>query len=401
MTTSTFRLTPLLIAALLGTMAMMAYVAIIGPVVRQLGVPELVAGVSMAIGGVFWMLLARPWGRLSDRMGRKPILLAGLSAFALAYAVLALYVDMALRTALPALLTMGMLVGTRALIGAFYAAVPPTAAAAIADNIAPLERQQAMAKLGSATALGMVAGPAIVSTVSAHGLQWGFYATALLPMLGSLILLLWLPWQPAPRHGTTSASTQRPAALKLFDPRLRLAMATALTAMMTVSIAQVSIGFFAMDRLSLDADTGARVAGHVLTSVGVALILAQQCVIRLPGIALERWIVAGASIAALGYAGTYFVGSALMLTLTNSIGAFGMGFVFPSFQAMAANAVEPHEQGAAAGSASAAQGLGMVIGPIVGTLLYTIAPGIPYAFMALTMTALAIAVPLHSRRPAH
>ena len=58
-----FRLAPLLLAALVGTMAMMAYVAIIGPVVRQLGISEMVAGISMSIGGVFWMLLARTWGR--------------------------------------------------------------------------------------------------------------------------------------------------------------------------------------------------------------------------------------------------------------------------------------------------------------------------------------------------
>ncbi|RMX08455.1 MFS transporter [Corticibacter populi] len=397
-----FRLLPLLAAALVGTMAMMAYVAIIGPLVRRLGVSELVAGVSMAIGGVFWMLMARWWGRLSDRRGRKRVLLIGLGVFGLTYLALAVFVDAALRQPLPALWVAVVLIATRSVIGAFYAAVPPTAAATIADNVAPEGRHAAMAKLGSANALGMVAGPAIISQVSAQGLEWGFYATAMLPLLGFACIALWLPAQipvaatasakplqpsmPAPRPGVPG----RAAPMALWDRRLRPAVLTAFIAMMSVAVAQVSVGFFAMDRLGLDETGGARAAGHALACVGVALMLSQQFVIRLPHIALPHWVLAGALISAGGFASVFLAHSLPGLLLAYAVGAFGMGFIFPSFQAMAANAVAAHEQGAAAGNVSAAQGLGMVLGPLIGTGLYQLAPVAPYLWIAAALLLLAI-----------
>src|SRR5699024_9334980 len=80
---------PLVFAAFLGTMAMMAFVGVIGPVVRELALPEWVAGAAVTTGGMLWMALARAWGRLSDRRGRNPVLLIGFAAFALTYLLLA------------------------------------------------------------------------------------------------------------------------------------------------------------------------------------------------------------------------------------------------------------------------------------------------------------------------
>ena len=74
---------PLVFAALTGTMAMMAFVAVVGPIVRRFALPEWVAGLSVTAGGLLWMLLARWWGGVGDRRGRKPVLLVGFAAFAL------------------------------------------------------------------------------------------------------------------------------------------------------------------------------------------------------------------------------------------------------------------------------------------------------------------------------
>jgi DHA1 family tetracycline resistance protein-like MFS transporter len=119
---------PLVFAALTGTMAMMAFVAVVGPIVRRLGLPEWVAGLSVTAGGLLWMLLARWWGSVSDRRGRKPVLLVGVGVFALVYLALAVGVDLALHQAIAPAAALVLLVAARALIGAFYAAVPPTAA---------------------------------------------------------------------------------------------------------------------------------------------------------------------------------------------------------------------------------------------------------------------------------
>ena len=84
-----------------------------------------------------------------------------------------------------------------------------------------------------------------------------------------------------------------------------------------------------------------------------------------------------------------------------TLAAFGMGLVFPTFQAMAANAVEPHEQGAAAGVLSAAQGLGMVLGPLAGTLLYHVTPALPYLLVGGALIALSAHTATRRRAAAH
>ena len=150
----------LVLAALIGTMAMMSFVAVIGPVVRLLGLSEWHAGLSVTAAGVLWMLAARPWGQLSDRIGRKRVLMLAMSAYTVVYIALAVFIDVALQTIPPVLVSVLVLVGARGLIGLFYAAVPPTAAALIADKAPTGQRAKFLARLGSANALGMVLGPA-------------------------------------------------------------------------------------------------------------------------------------------------------------------------------------------------------------------------------------------------
>ena len=374
----------LMLAALTGTMAMMAFVAIVGPLVRRLELPEWVAGLSVTTGGLLWMLLARRWGGMGDRHGRKPVLVVGFAAFALVYLALAYGIDLALRRDITAAAALVLLVVARGLVGAFYAAVPPTAAALVADTTPPAARPAALAKLGSANALGLVLGPAAAGWLAGRDLALALYFAALLPLLALVVVALGLP-SGAP------AAARPPGAppMKLLDRRLRVAALTAFAAMGSVAIAQVLVGFFAIDRLNLSVVEGARVAGSSLAAVGCSLMVAQQLVMRLKHVPMGRWIGVGALIAGLGFFGVTLVTTQWQMLLSYAVMSFGMGMIFPNFQALAANAVLPHEQGAAAGTLSAAQGLGMVLAPLIGTMLYRVAPALPYAVVGTGLWGLA------------
>lgn len=384
----------LVFAALAGTMAMMSFVAVVGPVVRLLGLSEWHAGLSVTAAGVLWMLSARRWGGLSDRIGRKRVLVIALLAYALIYIVMALFVDTALRSPPAVWFSVLALVGTRALVGLFYAAVPPTAAAWVADAAPPGERAGVMAKLGSANALGMVIGPAAAGWVAYQNLSLTLYVAALLPLLALGAVAWGLPPAAAP-----VATADRPrSTLAWHDARLRLPVLAVLLAMISVTIAQVTVGFFAIDRLRLSPADGARMAGLALTAVGVGLILAQVGVMKLKGVPPRRWIAVGALVSGIGFASVALVQAPWQLLATYAVAAFGMGFVFPSFQALAADSVDAHEQGAAAGAVASVQGFGMVIGPMVGTLLYRVAPALPYLLVGVLLLALSVAAVLHARR---
>lgn len=372
----------LVLAALIGTMAMMSFVAVIGPVVRLLGLSEWHAGLSVTAAGVLWMLAARPWGLLSDRIGRKRVLLLAMSAYTLVYIGLAVFIDVALQVVPSVLLSVLVLVGARGLIGLFYAAVPPTAAALIADQAPTGQRAQFLARLGSANALGMVLGPAAAGWLAYRNLPLALYVAALLPLL-ALALIAWrLPATPA-----VAAQARARVPMARLDPRLRLPQLAAFLAMVSVTIAQVTVGFFAIDRFALDAAAGARMAGIALTAVGVGLILAQVLVMKLE-VHPRRWIMLGALISGLGFASVAAVQQPWQLPAAYALAAFGMGFVFPSFQALAADAVQAHEQGAAAGTVAAAQGLGMVVGPMLGTLLYRGGASLPYLLVGALLLLL-------------
>ncbi|MHC9085135.1 MFS transporter [Luteimonas sp. RIT-PG2_3] len=377
----------LVFTALAGTMAMMSFVAVVGPVVRVLGLAEWHAGLSVTAAGVFWMLLARRWGALSDRIGRRRVLLIALAAYALIYLLMALFVDLALRDPPRVIVSVIVLVATRAAIGAFYAAVPPTAAAVVADEVEPGARASAMAKLGTANALGMVLGPAAAGWLATRDIALALYAAAALPLLSWLVL--W--WRlPATAPKPSAGGGKRPT-LALLDPRIRLPAFTAFASMVSVSIAQVTVGFFAIDRLGLTPAEGARVAGLALTSVGGGLILAQALVMRMKSVPARRWIVLGAWISAIGFSSVALAASQGQLLVAYAVAAFGMGFVFPAFQALTADSVQSYEQGAAAGTVASMQGMGMMAGPLLGTLIYRWSPAAPYLAVGVVLVGLAVA----------
>ncbi|ADU66636.1 MFS transporter [Desulfurispirillum indicum] len=384
-------LRPLLIANALCVSAMMAFVAVVGPLVRALGLAEWHGGLAVTLAGVLWMLLARPWGRASDRYGRKPILLLSMGGFALAYLLLAVVLDIALYLSLGVVVTVTLLSLSRSLIGAFYAAVPPASAALIADRFPRETRTSAMASLGAANAIGMVLGPLLGGMLASWSLTLPLYMAAVLPLLAVVLL-----WRFLPATEPRSAASAAPP--RLFDPRLRLPLASALLAMGTVVTAQTCIGFFALDRLNLDGASAARVAGSAMACVGVMLIAVQVAVMRFRSVAPEVWLTSGALVAATGFGAVTQVSASLGLIVSYGIAAAGMGLVFPAFQALAANAVSATEQGHAAGSVSAVQGLAIVIAPLASAALYGMNPTLPYGVCAVLLLVLALSGGLAMRR---
>jgi MFS family permease len=328
------------------------------------------------------LVLGRAVCAASDRHGRRPVLLIGVAGFAAAYWAMVAVIDVSLHRLPAALWVFAGLVLTRGTIGAFFAAVPSVGQALVADHVPPERRASSMAALGAASAVGMVVGPALAAVLAPRGLSLPLYATGLLPLLALAVL-----WRALPRGPRRKGDA--PAMIALADTRLRRPMGVAFAAMFSVTLAQATVGFFALDRLALPPADAARTAGLALTCVGVALIAVQVVVTRLAWTP-QRMIRTGALVAALGAAGMWFVQGTVPLCLAFAVMAAGMGWVFPAFQALAANAVQAHEQGAAAGTVGAAQGLGMVSGPLAGTLLHGLAPVAPYAFVALLMAIVAL-----------
>lgn len=386
--------------ALVGTMAIMAFVAVVGPLVRLLGLADWHAGLALTAGGVLWMLAARRWGKLSDSVGRKRVLMISLSAYAFIYMLLAVAVDFALASPPALALSLVLLVGMRALIGLFYAAVPTITAASVADQVAPGRRASAMAKLGTANAVGLVAGPMVAGWIAVYDLAMALYAAALMPIL-ALVLIIWkMPeTKPAaqPSRKLSAASTTQASATPVvgwLDSRLRLPLGAVFVTMIAVAVTQSTVGFLVLDRMALSVADGAKTAGYALTAVGAGLICSQSLMMRIQW-PPTRWLLLGAILAGAGFGSVALLSAAWPMLIAFSAAGFGMGFVRPAVQALTADCVEAHEQGAAAGIVASMQGFAMIVGPLAGTLLYRLAPGAPYLLVLMLLLLLALAVWRH------
>ena len=362
--------------------AMMAFLAVVGPIVRELGLQEWHAGLTVAIAGLLWVMLSRYWGRKSDIVGRKPILVIGVAGVAVAYLALAIFVDTALLSPPAVIFSLSMLIITRGLIGAFYSAITPVSNALIADHVEKEKRTAYIAKLAASSGIAMVIGPPIGGYLAKFGLSTPLYTFAILPLIAAVFLYFILPHEKP-------VTTEDTPKLKVFDPRLRIPMFAAFITMFVIVTSQVCMGFYVIDKFNLDSIKASEVTGFVLACIGVVFIIS-QIIVSKSTIQAKDLLKYGAFIASIGYIIVFIMNSQLVLIIGFCIGAFGMGMLFPAFQALAVNLVEKEEQGAASGTVSAAQGLGMIVGPLVSTAIYKLDPTAPFILASFVFFILGI-----------
>lgn len=370
------KLVPLALANFLSVASMMAFVMIVGPLIRQLNLEEWHGGLMVAVAGVSWMLLSRPWGHLSDHKGRKKVLLWALAGFALAYLGLAISLELVTRVSMPALVIVVVLTVVRSGIGVFYAGIPVVVQAYIADTFDANKRTSAMATIGFANALGMIFGPLMASLLVVVSLTLPIYFAVLLPVLAWVIIGRKLP----------NIETEQDMSLpkpKWHDPRLRLPMISGFVAMSSVIAAQTLVGFLAIDALALSLQQAAQVSGYALTAVGLTLVVVQGGIMKSSSLSPIWMLIVGAMIAAAGFLNLIWIETIWQLIGGYAVIAAGLGFVFPSMQALTANSVAAHEQGIASGTVSATYGLAMIIAPIIATVSYQLSG--QYAFLCFAV----------------
>ena len=354
--------------AFAGTMALLAFVAVAGPISELLMLSTWQLGLVMSISGIAWMVSARFWGVMSDRVGRRRIILIGVAGFALSYAALTGFLAVAVPARFALVIALAGLILGRGAMGAFYSSVPTLAAK--------------MAGIGAASSLGMVVGPGLAGLIGRYDLILPLAATLVLPIIAFALLYIALP-KDRPAEGA------RRAPLGLMDRRLRLALVMAVLASMAVAVAQTLIGFLLIDRLGMVPADAASGAGTALAIVGVSLF-ATQLVVRKLARPPRSLLAIGSLLAASGFACAALSLASWQVWGAYALIACGMGCIYPAVPALATNSVSAQEHGGAAGAVTTAQGLGIVIGPLFGGFLYEIAPGLAFATMTAAFLSAAI-----------
>jgi multidrug resistance protein len=328
---------------------------------QEFGASATQAGLLFASFSLAQFVMAPIMGRLSDRIGRKPVIL--LSLFGTA-------VGSFLTGAAPAL---WMLFLGRVVDGASGASVS-VAQAAATDLADPKDRPRVLGLLGAAFGIGFTVGPAIGGLAAwLGGRRAPFYVAAVLALVNGLVAIRRLP-ETRGRRAPQSAS---PGRLALSSALKRLVVVTFLVTM-AFSAFEATFSLFGERRFDL---TESSVA-WVFVLVGLS-----QSVVQGRAIApiTERWgsrsVLLGAlTVNAAGLAVLAVSKVWVVLLLALLLLVVGQGLASPSASTLVANAAGSEERGRVLGVQQSAGSLARVIGPAAGGLLFQHA-GVPVPYL--------------------
>jgi multidrug resistance protein len=292
-------------------------------------------------------LLAVPvWGAISDRYGRRPVLIVGLVGSA------ASYVLFALAGSYWALLL------SRIVAGAMGATIG-VAQAYIADVTAPERRAHAMGLLGAAFAMGFILGPALGGILSVHSYSLAGVVAAALCAANALAALAWLP--ETPRRGGSRRAGRVPLRV--------LAVPLAASFLVTASFAviHVTLPLFGADVWH----DSTRKMGMLFAYMGVISAVVQGGVVgRLaPRVGEKHLAALGGLLLALGLAIVPATSSRLLLYAALGVLSAGSALATPSVYAVVSRRASAAQQGAALGLTQTAATLGRIVGPTVAGFL--------------------------------
>ena len=324
---------------------------------EHFGASALAVGLLSTSFSVAQFLFAPFWGRLSDRVGRRPVILIGLLGSAMSYAMFALADSLM------------MLFVARTLSGVAGANIP-TAQAFVADVTSPEQRARGMGMIGAAFGLGFVFGPAIGGFAS----RWGYAApawfAAALSAVNFLAALVVLP-ESRPKDGRDVPP--RASRLRLFQqalakPHLPIVLLVYFLVLVAFSSFESMFALYGERRFALTAAS----IGYIFALVGVVLATVQGTlvgrVVRRVG---ERRVVP-AAIFLLASALVLVAASSsvAMLTVACALLAVGMGFNGPSMMSLISQLADPRAQGGTLGVSQALASLARIVGPAWGGWVY-------------------------------
>jgi len=372
--------------------------AVAPPLVRQLGLSDSSVGWIFSLSALLWVLMSPGWGRLSDRIGRKPVAALGLAAYAVSMASFGVVVMLGMMDVLTGLWLFTWLMLARAIFGAFGSASSPAAQAYIADRTTRLERTEQLAGLTAAFALGQAFGPAVCAALAAKfGLVFPIWLVAVLAAIASFLIWRFLPENTPPKSERPKGEWRE--SLKLMtDKRISAYLIYGFALSVVAGVTVQVFGLFTMDRLNAQGVHGSELTAAGFMVNALALLATQMAI--LPRIQLgPRGLMAwGAGLLAVGVGVQIISDTLAALLVAQAIQGLGAGLARPGFAGGASVAVQPHEQGSAAGLVVAANGAGFVFSPLIGGVVYeTVGMNAPLVITLVLLIAM-MAFALRSRR---
>ncbi len=354
----------------------------------RLGASAFVVGAMVSLFAVAQLATAPLWGRLSDRIGRRPMLLLGISISVGAHLLFALACsDLAMRS-MSSVQTL-VILGLSRLVQGAGGATTGVVQAYVGDAIVAEERAKALGWITAATSAGVMLGPALGSLTSTLGPAAPGLSAALLCVVNLLFAWRWLPESTSHESRSTARSAaQRPLARQMLlvaaHPRRPVARLIWIYAvpMMAFMAMNGILALYLQARFAFTEKT----IGYLYTYVGTISLVMRSLILgpavrRLGEVGAMRLgllsLVAGFALQALAPSTPVFLAVIVLVPV-------GTALLFPATTSLVSRFAERHELGATMGVQQAYGGVARLIGPLwAGAAFQALGPGAPFWISAV------------------
>jgi DHA1 family multidrug resistance protein-like MFS transporter len=334
--------------------------------IESMGAGGMELGLLVASYAVMRMIFGPVWGGFSDRIGRRPVLLIGISGYVITMA----WFGLADR--------LWMLFAARILSGILSSATAPTTMAYVSDSMPEDERGGGMGLLGAASGIGTILGPVVGGFLAGTSLALPFFVAAGLAMVALVLAVALLPEsrpvrQGQPRDGKAIVDL-RVWWQALLSPAGTLFALTLISSVGLMIFANV-FGLYGLERFNY----GPTEIGATMMVLGLASALTQGLLV---GPITKRWgdgraVRVGLLATAFGFGLLLLADSMVAVLLATAFFALATSITNPALLALTSRRATV-SQGIAMGLSNAFVSLGRIVGPILGGAALDIHLSLPY-----------------------
>jgi DHA1 family multidrug resistance protein-like MFS transporter len=339
--------------------------------IENMGAGGMELGLLAASYAVMRLIFGPLWGGVSDRVGRKPVLLIGIAG----YVITMVWFGLATQ--------LWMLFAARILAGILSSATAPTTMAYIGDNTAEEERSGGMGMLGAAGGIGTILGPVLGGYLGGETLALPFFVAAGLALLSLLLAALFLPESTA---GPAAPEGEPIVDLRAWWGAVRgpvgsLFVLTFISTCGLMIFANV-FGLYALERFGY----GTAEVGWIMMALGVVAALGQGVLAGPAGKQFGEPAVVkfGLLVAAISFGLLLLADNLVTILLATALLGLAVSLQSPALQALTSSRAQ-QPQGIVMGLSNSFVSLGRIVGPLVGGILLDVHLGLPYLTGALVM----------------
>lgn len=352
---------------------------------REFSFTEIEINTLVSISAAMFIVFTPFWGKLSDRIGRKKVLLIGLSGYVLSNIVFLYSASLGLLGVFTGFSLLMILLISRVINSAIGAASRPASGAYVADVTSEEERSSGMGKFGAANNIGTILGPVLVGSlvglnifniqIEQFGLLTPLIVMSMIMALAALFVYFYLP------DNRINSDEKIQDTNIVLDFNLKLLISIGVIVFTAFAIVQSVTAFYIQDRFGYDLGQTAQTAALLLGTMALMSIVSQLTIVQkykggplnLIRFSIPLFILSSVLI--------IFSPNFLFIYIGMAAMGLGMGLASPGYTSAASLNADKDNQGAAVGLAMVAPGIGFALGPFLSGILYSYSMNMPFIFI--------------------